>query len=159
VVNVSRLLKKKLGEILLEEGLLKEEQVKEALDRQKKTGELLGEVLVKLGYISERDICYAISRQFGLPYIDASKYHIKPDFQGILAPEVMHDKQFVLLDRIGKSILIAISGVIDNDLIADIEKKSGCQAFLYVSTATQIQTVLKKTYPVKPKPETPAKPK
>ncbi len=153
MVNLSRLLKKKLGEILLEEGLLKDDQIKEALQRQKQTGELLGEVLVKLGYISERDIVFAISKQFGLPYIDASKYHIKPDFNGVMTPEAMHEKQVVILDKIGKAILLAISGAIDNEMVEQIEKNSGCQAFLYVSTATQIQAALKKSYPIKTQPD------
>lgn len=151
MVNVSRLLKKKLGEILFEEGLLKEEQIKEALDRQKKTGELLGEVLVKLGYVTERDIVYAIAKQFGLPYLDASKYLVKPESNGVISPETMHEKQFIVLDKIGKAIIVAISGIIDNDTMEQIEKNSSCQVFLYVSTATQIQTALKKYYPVKAK--------
>lgn len=151
MVNVSRLLKKKLGEILFEEGLLKEDQIKEALERQKKTGELLGEVLVKLGYVTEKDIVYAISKQFGLPYLDASRYHVRPESNGVVTSEMMHEKQFIVLDKIGKAIIVAISGVIDNAIMEQIEKNSSCQIFLYVSTATQIQTALKKYYPVKAK--------
>ena len=149
MVNVSRLLKKKLGEILYEEGLLKDEQIKEALDRQKQTGELLGEVLIKLGYVTEKDIVYAISKQFGLPYMDASNYLIDSNSNGVVTPQVMHDRQFIVLDKIGKTIIIAISGVIDNELMQSLEKDSKCSIFLYVSTSSQIQMALKKYYPIK----------
>jgi len=58
----------------VDEGLVKEEQVQEALRRQRATGESFGEILVAMGFVSEVDIARTLVKQSGLPYIDASKY-------------------------------------------------------------------------------------
>ena len=71
MVNIAKLTKKRLGELLIAEGLIHNDQVQEALAEQQKNGLLLGEALIKLGYVTELDIAGALSTQFGLPYIDA----------------------------------------------------------------------------------------
>ena len=52
---------KKLGEILLSNGVITEEQLQRGLDFQRREGGLLGEILVKLGYVNERDIVEALT--------------------------------------------------------------------------------------------------
>lgn len=147
MVNIAKLVRKKLGELLVDEGLLREEQIQEALKKQKESGELLGEALVSLGYVSEVDIARAISKQFGLPYIDASRYQITKDVTSILPPKTCVENRFVVLDRIGKVVVVAVSGVVDARVFEDLEKKAGAPLSLYVSTAGQVSTVLKKLYP------------
>lgn len=147
MVNVPKLIRKKLGEILVEEGLLKDDQVQEALKKQKESGGLLGEVLVKLQYVSEIDIARAIAKQFGLPYIDVSKYHIAKDVQGIIPAEMMHENQFVPLDKLGKALLLAVSGVLNGEVFEQLEKITGSRLFIYVSTASSVAEALKKMAP------------
>ncbi|MCM8829442.1 MAG: Flp pilus assembly complex ATPase component TadA [Candidatus Omnitrophica bacterium] len=62
--------KKLLGQMLLEEGLITEEELKEALEVQRKTGHFLGRILVDLGYVEERDLKRALSIQAGVEMID-----------------------------------------------------------------------------------------
>jgi type IV pilus assembly protein PilB len=149
MVNVPKLIRKKLGEILVEEGLLKDDQVQEALRKQKETGGLLGEVLVRLQYVSEIDIARAIAKQFGLPYIDASKYHIGKDVMGIIPSEMLHENQFVPLDKLGKALLLAVSGVLNGEIFEQLEKITGSKLFIYVSTVSSVQETLKKFAPSK----------
>lgn len=147
MVNIAKLVRKKLGELLVDEGLLRDEQVQEALRKQKESGELLGEALVSLGYVSEVDIARAISKQFGLPYIDASRYQVTKDVANLLPPATCVENRFVVLDKIGKMIIVAVSGVVDARVFEDLEKKAGAPLSLYVSTVGQVMTVLKKLYP------------
>lgn len=149
MVNVPKLIRKKLGEILVEEGLLKDDQVQEALKKQKETGGLLGEVLVKLQYVSEIDIARAIAKQFGLPYIDAAKYRIGKEVQGIIPVEMMLENQFVPLDKLGKALLLAVSGVLNGEVFEQLEKITGSRLFIYVSTVSAVHEVLKKLAPPK----------
>ncbi len=62
--------KKLLGEMLVEEGLITKEQLKDALDSQKKTGHFLGRILVDLGYVDEKDLKRVLSIQSGIEIID-----------------------------------------------------------------------------------------
>ena len=150
MVNIAKLTKKRLGEILVSEGLINDEQVQEALKKQSETGELLGEVLVKLGYVSEGDIARTIATQFSLPYLDASRYNVSKEIVELVPLDTMMENQFVALDRIGKTLIIAVSGLLNEKVYEELERKTGCQVQVYVSTAAQVAKTVK-TYWPKPK--------
>ena len=148
MVQIAKLVRKKMGEILVDEGLVKDEQVQEALRRQRATGEGFGEVLVSMGFVSEIDIARTIVKQSGLPYIDATKCRINKDGVQAVPAELMWLNQFIVLDKIGKTLLVAISNVLGTEVFDKLEKVSGSQIFVYVSTGSQIQTALEKNVPV-----------
>ncbi|MCK4909981.1 MAG: type II secretion system protein GspE, partial [Planctomycetes bacterium] len=110
MVNIAKLTKKRLGELLIAEGLIHNDQVQEALAEQQKNGLLLGEALIKLGYVTELDIAGALSTQFGLPYIDASRYTISIDLFKAMPVEFWGKNQIVPLDKIGDIITFAVAG-------------------------------------------------
>jgi hypothetical protein len=153
MVNIEKLTRKRLGELLLEEGLLNEQQIQEALQYQKENGSLMGEILVKLKYVSEIDIARTISKQFGLPYIDASKYAIDKDAISIVPSRLMYDHQFIVLDKIGKALIIAASGLLDREVFVELERVWGSQIFIYVSTVSQVREALEKYCPIKDQKE------
>ena len=62
--------KKLLGQMLVEEGLITEEQLKIALAKQRETGHFLGRVLVDLGFVDEKDLKRTLSIQHGVEMID-----------------------------------------------------------------------------------------
>jgi type IV pilus assembly protein PilB len=73
--------KKRLGELLKDDGYITDEHIKFALKEQKATGELLGEVLVRLGIVTDREIAQSLSKQFNLPFMDIKE--IKPDISAM----------------------------------------------------------------------------
>ena len=165
MVQIAKLLRKKLGEVLVDEGLLKEDQVQEALRRQRATGEGFGEILVSMGFLTETDIARTLVKQSGLPYIDASKYRINKDGVQAIPAELMWQNQFVVLDKIGKTLLVAISNVLSTEIFDKMEKVSGSQIFVYVSTTQQVLQALEKNVPLngklqdgKPAPAKPGAP-
>ncbi len=62
--------KKLLGQMLIDEGLITEAELKKALEEQRKTGHFLGRILVDLGYVSEKDLKRVLSLQAGVEMID-----------------------------------------------------------------------------------------
>ena len=148
MAQISKLVRKKLAEILVEEGVLRDDQVAEALKRQRATGEFFGEALVQLTYCSEVDITRSIVRQLGLPYIDASKYRVPREALEAVPGELMWQNQFIVLDKIGRALVLAISSVLPGEVFEKLEKVSGSQLFLYVSTGGQIREALKKHKPM-----------
>ncbi len=135
----TRLTGKKLGELLVEGGLMDEEKLQKALVEQKGTGELLGEVLVRFSFVSEADIASTLAKQFALPYISVSQYFVSKAVAGIFDPKQLATHQCVPLDKIGKVVIMAVSGPLDPDVIATFEKSAGCEIFLYVSTLSEIE--------------------
>ena len=148
MVQIAKLIRKKMGEVLVDEGLLKEDQVAEALRRQRATGESFAEILVSMGFVSEVDIARTLVKQSGLPYIDASRYRINKDGVQALPGELMWLNQFIVLDKIGKTLLVAISNVLSPEVFEKMEKASGSQIFVYVSTSSQVHQALEKNVPI-----------
>jgi hypothetical protein len=148
MVQIAKLIRKKMGEVLIDEGLVKDDQVQEALRRQRATGESFGEILVSMGFVTESDIARTLVKQSGLPYIDASRYRINKDGVQAVPAELMWQNQFVVLDKIGKTLLVAISNVISPEIFDKLERVSGSQIFVYVSTWSQVQTALDKNVPL-----------
>ena len=70
---------KRLGDMLLELGLITEGQLKEALDYQAKEKERLGTTLVKHHYITEGQLIDALRMQLGIDYIDLTRVDISPE--------------------------------------------------------------------------------
>ncbi|MGI6334870.1 MAG: hypothetical protein ACOX1A_09970 [Saccharofermentanales bacterium] len=79
---------KKLGDILIESGLLTEEQLQEALLKQRGSGHKLGETLVDMGLLSEIEIMKALEYQTRIPYVDMSGLRIDPTTPGLISEEL-----------------------------------------------------------------------
>lgn len=148
MVQISKLIRKKLSELLIDEGLLKEDQIQDALKRQRSTGEFLYESIVQLGFLSEVDIAGSIVKQFGLPYIDASRYRVPRDALAIVPAQMMWQHHFIVLDKIGKTLIVAVAGVLNGDVFEKIEQASGSNLYVYVSTPSQILAALQKNIPL-----------
>ena len=71
--------KVRLGEILLQQGLLTEQQLKLALDEQRKSGRKLGRVFVDKGFVSEEQISTALAKQLQVPYVNLKHFPLKPE--------------------------------------------------------------------------------
>ena len=66
----------RIGDLLLQEKLISQEQLKSALDSQSRTGRKLGKILVESGYVSDEQIAELLARQLNLPYINLKYYNL-----------------------------------------------------------------------------------
>jgi type IV pilus assembly protein PilB len=142
MVALNRLTRKKLGEILLEEGLISDEQIQDALRLQHQQGVLFGEALVQQGIITEDKICSTLVAQFGIPYIDASRYDVSMELLEIFDPAMMRRFQFVPLDSIGSVLVVAIAGLLSEDLLTELEGQTGCNVQVYLTKMSEIAGIL-----------------
>jgi len=121
----------RLGEFLIKHGLITEQQLDEALNKQFTTGERLGKVLVGMGVISENKILSALRVHLGCPTINLRKktdipkkvlsyipYDLAKRGQAIPLSVTSHNDEHELL--------VAMTNPMDTDLIDDIEFVSGC---------------------------------
>ncbi|MBI2319693.1 MAG: MSHA biogenesis protein MshE, partial [Betaproteobacteria bacterium] len=76
--------KLRLGELLLRQHVITEEQLAIGLDLQKKSGRKLGRVLVEKGYVTEEGLSQALARQLNIPYIQLKFFDLKPDVVRLL---------------------------------------------------------------------------
>jgi hypothetical protein len=136
--------KRRLGELLVAEGLLTEEQLRQGLDEQRKSNMFLGEALVKLGFVSEEAIAQTIVQQFSLPFMSAQQYGITVDVLNIFPERMYYEYQFISADKIGKTLVIIGAGLMNHDVLDELERLSGCKVCQYVSTWKDIRAALER---------------
>ncbi|NGZ84593.1 GspE/PulE family protein [Duganella aceris] len=105
--------KVRLGEILVQQKLLSEEQLGLALTEQKRSGRKLGRVFIENGYVTEEQIAGALARQLNIPYLNLKFYNINPEIVRLL-PETQarRFRALVLEDRRG-TLLVGMSDPTD----------------------------------------------
>jgi MSHA biogenesis protein MshE len=114
-------LKMRLGDLLVHEHIITNEQLMQALNSQKATGRKLGNTLIELSYLSERQLLEFLAQQLDLPFLDISQRRIASELASLL-PEV-HARRLralVIEDR-GDSILIGMSDPADLNAIDQLE--------------------------------------
>ncbi len=144
MARIHRMTKKRLGELLVDEGLITEQQVQEVLAEQKKTKGLFGEILVSKSYVTESDIARTIARQFSIPFISARGYDIPQEVVDLIPFDMLEKYQFVPIDRFGDVLTVVIAGVMDSKVLGEIEKASGCTVQVYAGTTSDVKETLEK---------------
>ncbi len=81
------MVRKRLGELLLEAGLITDEQLEQALRKQWETDQRLGDILVEQGVISEQQLIEVIEFQLGIPHVDLDRYRIEPEVLSLMSEE------------------------------------------------------------------------
>ncbi len=92
--------------------------------------------------ITEEKIVGVLVNQFGIPYILPSQYQISKDLLEIFEPAMMRRYQFVPMDSIGSSLVIAIAGSLTEDILHEIEGQTGCTLQLFLTKMSEINAVL-----------------
>ncbi len=87
--------RKRLGELLLEKGLINERQLNIALSVQKITGDRLGETLVSLGFITSKTVAEVLAEQWKMEYIDLSIYPPYPEALKLIPRAVAEEYQIL----------------------------------------------------------------
>jgi type IV pilus assembly protein PilB len=136
----------RLGEILLKDSLISPDQLKQALEYQKKNGGRLGTCLVKLGLVSDDDITAVLSRQYGVPSINLKFYEIDPTVIKLVPQETAVRYQIVPLSRVGSTLTIAMTDPTNVFAMDDIKFMTGFNVEPVVASETAISEAIHKFY-------------
>jgi MSHA biogenesis protein MshE len=105
--------KVRLGEILVQQKLLSEDQLNQALADQKRTGRKLGRVFVESGFVTEEQISGALARQLGIPYLNLKFYNINQDVVRLLPETQARRFRALVLEDRGETALVGVSDPTD----------------------------------------------
>jgi len=136
----------RLGEILVKDSLISADQLKQALDYQKKNGGRLGTCLVKLGLVSDDDITAVLSRQYGVPSINLKFYEVDPAVIKLVPQETAVRYQIVPLSRVGSTLTIAMTDPTNVFAMDDIKFMTGFNVEPVVASETAISEAIHKFY-------------
>ncbi len=118
--------RKKLGEYLIEAGLVTEQQLKEALRRQRQTKEPLGHILARNGMVSEGDVCRVLHEQLGLPIIDLSSLAIDEQVIALIREDLAKKYTAIPVELENRNtIRVAMADPLNASALEDIRFQSG----------------------------------
>lgn len=143
---IKKVLNKQLGELLIDRGIIDQKQLDKALLVKEEKGGLIGEILVELGFAKEEDIAQALTAQYGFPYLPLSNYEINPEITNIIPGRVARQYLLIPIDKIGNNLTIAMSNPLNIQAVEDIELLSGCSVQTFVSTSSDIKKAIERYY-------------
>ncbi|HOT74645.1 MAG TPA: pilus assembly protein PilB, partial [Candidatus Wallbacteria bacterium] len=117
--------KKKIGQILIEMGVIDDQKLEWALQKQQETNQLLGQTLLGAGYITEDDLGIALAKQFDVPYIDLKDVTVSDEAKRSVPSNLLQTGEFVPLEIIDKTLTIAISDPTNYELIDRLSTVTG----------------------------------
>jgi len=139
-------IKKRIGEMLVAGGLIKEEQLTRALEEQKKRGGKVGEILVDLGYISEHMMATFLARQLHLPYIEIEKQLVDPDSVKMIPADMARRITAIPLYRDKDALVVAMADPLNIFGLDDMQKVAGKEIRKVVATRSDIQKAISSYY-------------
>ena len=141
-----RIITKRIGEVLLERGLINHKELEQALAYQKEHGGLMGQVLIHLGFITEQEVALALTAQYGFPYLPLDNYEIDSGLTELIPEPVARQYCLIPIDRIGNALTLAMADPSNVRAIEDIELLTKCVVQTFVSTPTEIKKAIDRHY-------------
>ena len=141
-MSMQKIRRRRIGEMLVSEGLVTPDQLAEALERQKDSGESIGEVLLHDKLVSEADIVRTICVQYQVPYISPRLYDRQSDLADKFDADFLYKNRILPLDRVGDSVILAIGDIPTEETEEKLLAELGPSIFYYFSTSSEIKQVL-----------------
>jgi len=135
-----------LGEYLIENGIITEDQLKQAIDEGKKTNRKIGDTLIRLGFAKEIDVVKALSEQLGIPFIDVSSYQFDLASIALVPSETARRLMVIPVYRIANAITVAMTDPLNVAIVDELEKITGYTITPVFSTSSGILDAINKYY-------------
>ena len=137
----------KVGDILVHQGIISEDQLQKALAEQKKSNEKLGQILINQGIITEADLVKAYSQQMGHKHVlENDLLILSEDNVSLLSEEFARANHVIAMKKTDSGILVAMEDPEDLDAIDGIRKITGLNPEIVIAGRSAIETAIGKLY-------------
>ena len=137
---------KKIGEILIEEGLINDKQLTMALAEAKVLGIPLGSVLVKMGFITIKELKEALGAQMGVKLASAEQLKALPTAISILPEDFVRENKVIPLSMTDKSLVVGMVDPGNSKTINEIVYQTGLKPTVIMVTHYEYENFLKTYY-------------
>ena len=148
MTHYQRLKKKRLGDILVQEGLASKEAVITALQNQQTSGRLMSDSLLEARELSDYDLARALVEQYQAPFVDLSAYTLHKDLIEEFPTELLHRGRVIPLDRFGSLICFACQEIPPEDVVDELAKVATGGVYFYIASAFELGHKLEEYAPI-----------
>ncbi|MBP7633954.1 Flp pilus assembly complex ATPase component TadA [Candidatus Ozemobacteraceae bacterium] len=138
--------RKRLGDTLVEAGLISADQLKEALQKQKALGLRLGKVLVQLSMATEESIAVTLARQMNIPFLDLNTLTIRPEVLTTIPEGIVRSHTLLPISLEGNRLQVSMSDPLDVFIIDEINYQTGYEIVVGISPESQLEAAIRHYY-------------
>ncbi len=139
---MSKFARKRLGEILHDEGLITEEQLQLALARQRETNERLGKIMISMGYVSETAILRILTVKLDVPIVNLKKRRPDPEIVKIIPEHLARKYKIIPIGRNNGSIVLAMADPLNVFAVDDVRIVTGCEVETAIASESEIDEAI-----------------
>jgi type IV pilus assembly protein PilB len=136
----------RIGDLLLREGLVTQDQLNAALAEQRHNGTRVGYNLVKLGFIKETDLTRMLARQHKMPAVDLTKFQVDPRIAKLIPAELALKHSVLPLKRDGRTLTVAMSDPASMSVLDDIKFITRLDIFPVIAGEFTLRNAIEKFY-------------
>lgn len=137
--------RKRLGDLLIESGLLTDEQLMSTL-KEKSRDERLGDALLQRGYITEQQLIEVLEFQLGIPHVNLFRYPFDPKLFNIVPKGLAKQKMIVPLKKDGDKLFVAMADPMDYNTIEDLRLSTGFHIETAIASKDDINRTITRYY-------------
>jgi len=138
----------RIGDLLLKEKRISQDQLQQALNHQKANGGKLGYNLVKMGMVKDEEITALLSKQYGVPSINLTQFEIDAAVIKLIPADTAQKYQIVPLSRAGATLTIAMTDPTNVFAMDDIKFMTGYNVEPVVASETAVSEAIQRYYPL-----------
>lgn len=139
--------RRRLGDLLVEAGLIREDQLQSTL-QEKSAGQKLGDALLQKGYITEQQLIEVLEFQLGIPHINLYRYPFDTKLFHLIPKETAKRNSVIPLKKDGDKLFVAMADPMDYFAIDDLRLSTGFQIETAIATKDDILRAINKYYNV-----------
>jgi len=148
MTHYDRLRRKRLGDVLVDEGFVSGETVIAALREQQRTGALLSDILMESREITDYDLARAIVEHYQAPFIDLQGYTLHKDLIACFPGALLHQARVLPLDHFGDQVCFVCQEVPSEEVAAMLGEQATGGMFFCVASAHEIRERLAEYVPI-----------
>src|SRR5213083_2559918 len=137
---------RRLGDLLVADGLLTPAQLQKALGEQRGSTEKLGSILIKLGFINEEQLIGFLSRQYGVPSITLAQLEIDPTVLRLVPAPIARKYEVIPVRKMGNSLALAMADPTNVFALDDIAFMTNLQVLPLVASQTAVRKAIDRNY-------------
>lgn len=137
--------RKRLGDLLVESGVITEEQLNYSLEN-KKRNEKIGDFFIQQGYLTEQQLIEVLEFQLGIPHINLNQYTIDPELLHLVPVELAKRASLMPIKRERNKLFIAMADPMDYFAIEEVRMATGCQIETSIAAKDDLYRTITKYY-------------
>ncbi len=137
--------RKRIGDLLLEAGVITEQQLTHALEN-KSRDEKLGDFLIKENILTEQQLIEVLEFQLGIPHISLNQIPIDPELLQLVPAELAKRAQLIPIRREKNKLFIAMADPMDYFAIEEVRMATGCQIETTIAAKDDLYRTITKYY-------------